>query len=220
MESTPQRSTRRFGALPFTRRSAAIVVALLMIAAPAGASVIVQNYMEAEVSAVAPCFAKTVGADPDPVGTPGALITYDGTGNTTTVDGVDLIEERITLTGMVGDRVIYTDVVNYVNNCTDPITVQLTSTGVSGDWSDFSAEIWISNVANPANIDPNQDPALTDDWNDTLLFVGDPFVAGSTGSVVVAPGASVQGAFVVSTDVAIAGGTTATVNWVAEATLS
>ena len=96
---TPQKKSR-FAALKFTRRSAAIIVALLMVAAPASASIIVQNFMEADITAAPPCFVKTTGDDP----ANSTQASFDATGaNTIAVDGVDLLEEKISVTGMTGD---------------------------------------------------------------------------------------------------------------------
>lgn len=215
---TPQKKSRFVG-LKFTRRSAAIVVALLMVAAPASASIIVQNFMEAEITAAPPCFIKVAGAD-----AASTLAGFDDTTNTTPVDGVDLLEEKIDLTGMEGDRVVYTDMVEYQNNCAEPIDVVLTTNTVSGDWADVAAEIWISNVAAPANIDPNLDAAgAATDWNDTYILVPAGTAAGafvdSTGVVTVPAGQTVQGAFVVSTDNGGIAGANPVVNWVAQATI-
>ena len=216
-DHTPQKK-RRFGGFKFTRRSAAIVVALLMIGAPAGASVIIQNYMEADITAAPPCFVKSAGTDAS--GT--ALADFDDLTNTRPIDGVDLLEEKIDVQGMIGDRVIYTDVVRYENNCLQPIDVVLVADAISGDWTNVSAEIWISNVEAPTNVDPNIDvPA--DEWQDDNITVTAGAAAGpytdSTGVVTVAPGDEIQGAFVVSSDVAFVAGT-ATINWVAQATLN
>ena len=123
---------------------------------------------------------------------------------------------------MTGDRVIYTDVVRYENNCTEAIDVVLTTNAVSGDWSELAAEIWISNIAAPAAVDPNLD-GVGGDWNDDYIIVPAGTAAGafvdSTGVITVAAGGEVQGAFVVSSDIAFTAGT-ATVNWVAQATIN
>lgn len=215
---------RRFGALKawrFTRRSAAVAVAFLLVAAPAGASIIVQNYMEADVVAAPPCFVKLSGDDP--VNSSQAGFSNDPAVDTVLVDNVNLLEEKLTVTGMTGDRVVYTDMVRYRNNCLEPITVQLSASEITGTaWADVAAEIWISNVPAPANIDPNLDPAPTDDWNDDPIDIPAGSTPGAfvetTGTVVVAPNTEVQGAIVVSSDVDFDTGT-ATVNWVASATI-
>ena len=156
-----------------TRRTAAVFVVMLMIAAPAGASVIVQNFMEAEIGATPACFYEHEGDDPANSGQ--ASFSTD---EVIAMDGVDLTEGKITLNGMTGDRVVYTDVVHYVNNCTQPVDFYLTAGTVGGDWENLGAQIWISNVADPAEIDPNLDPELNDDWQDThiqicLLYTSD-----------------------------------------------
>lgn len=214
---TPQKKSR-FAALKFTRRSAAIVVALLMVAAPASASIIVQNFMEADITAAPPCFIKTEGSD----AANSTQASFDDSSNTIAVDGVDLLEEKISVTGMTGDRVIYTDVVHYENNCAEPIDVVLTTNAVAGDWTNLAAEIWISNNGAPAAIDPNLD-GVGGDWNDDYIIVPAGTAAGafvdSTGTITVPAGGEVHGAFVVSSDVAFTAGT-ATVNWVAQATIN
>jgi|GEM_PF-3468311 len=224
---TPRRRRRVAGTgLRFTRRSASILIALMMVAAPAGASIIVQNYMEADITAAPPCFVKETGTDPtnstqatftnDPIASPTNL-----TPDVITVDNVSLLEEKISVTGMTGDRVIYTDVVRYVNNCDEDITVQLSTTGISGTWTNVAAEIWISESETPAAIDPNLDPVATDDWNDDAIVIpagSASTFADTTGAVVIPSGEQRLGAFVVSTDVAFTAGT-ATVNWVASATI-
>lgn len=205
----------------FTRRSASIFIALLMIAAPAGASIIVQNYMRADITAAVPCFQKVSGDDP--VASTQAGFNNDNTSDLIDIDGVDLLEERLTVTGMTGDRVVYTDMVLYQNNCTEPITLQLNVTDLEGTaWDNLAAEIWISNSTAPANIDPNLDPAATDDWNDDAILIPAGSTSGfaeSTGTVVVQPNTSVQGAIVVSTDVLFSTGT-ASVTWIASATIN
>lgn len=223
MTTEPRRARRPWGALRFTRRSASVAILLLVLAAPAGASIIVQNYMEADLNASPPCFVKLSGQDP--INSSQASFSNNPAVNTIQVDNVDLLEEKLSLNAMTGDRVIYTDMVRYRNNCAEPITVQLTATEIVGAaWaSDISAEIWLSNVPSPANIDPNLDPGPpVDDWNDDAILIPAGTAAGtftdSTGTVVVAPSTEIQGAFVVSSDVGFTTGT-ATVNWVASATI-
>ena len=46
-----------------TRRTAVVLVVLMMIAVPATAAVITQNFMRADVNLSAACFTKTAGAD-------------------------------------------------------------------------------------------------------------------------------------------------------------
>lgn len=185
-----------------TRRTIAIAVALLCIAAPAGASVIVQNFMQAEIASAPACFMKIDGQDTIPGNTTLADLDEASTSTDRDVTGTELLEEHIRLEGQIGDRVIFTDIVRYVNNCAEPIDVLLTSAVSSGDWTDMAAEIWISNVANPVNMDPNVD-VLADEWNNTAIVVanGGAVAPAATGVVTVPSGSEIQGAFVVSTGV-------------------
>lgn len=217
-DPTPKR--RSFRAWAFTRRTASVLVALMLVAAPAGASIIVQNYMEADITAAPPCFVKITGDDPTTSSQ--ATFSADPLTDITAVDGVDLLEEKITVTGMTGDRVIYTDVVRYQNNCLEAIDVMLTGTVASGDWTNVAAEIWISNVVAPGDIDPNLEVLPADDWQDDHITIpanSAGAIADATGVVTVPAGSEIRGAFIVSSDVAFTGGT-ATANWVAQATIN
>jgi hypothetical protein len=212
--TTPKRRGR------FTRRSAAVLMALMMIAAPAGASIVLQNYSEADIAVAPSCFYKVSGQDP----VNSDLASFQSDAATTTIEmgNVSLLEEQVQVTGMTGDRAVYTDVVRYVNNCDVAVSVRLIGTEVSGDWDEVAAELWISNGMTPAAIDPNLDPAAIDDWNDTAIVIAAGTATGSidaaTGNVVIPPGQYVMGAFVVNTGATNTDGT-ATVNWVASATL-
>lgn len=193
---------KRISAWRLTRRTAAITVAFLCIAAPAGASVIVQNFMHAEIASAPACFVKIDGQDTIPGNTSLADLDEASTSTDRDVTGTELLEEHIRLEGQIGDRVIFTDIVRYVNKCDEAVDVMLTSAVASGDWTDMAAEIWISNVASPVNMDPNVD-VLADEWNDTAIIVanGGAVLPASTGVVTVASGSEIQGAFVVSTGV-------------------
>lgn len=202
------------------------------MATPAAASVIVQNFMTASFEAVDACFNKAAGNDPD-VGdnTDTSLVQYADEATTpqstyTVVEnGVTLIGESITLKGLKNDRVIFTDVVRYENNCDEPIQVQLTNFEAGGDWDFRAAEVWISNstTTDPADVDPNIDiPA--DDWNDTFANIpanSTGLLATSTGTVTVQPGDQIQGAFIVATGdgAGTAAADAGTLTWVAQATI-
>ena len=80
-------------------RLAAIFIVIMMIAVPAAATVITQNFMRADVVAGAACFTKVGGAD---AALPEA--TFDGTPTITSGTGVTLLQERVTVTGFAGDR--------------------------------------------------------------------------------------------------------------------
>ncbi len=205
------------------RRGSLVMVATLMFATPAMASLVVQNYMEADVAIVDACFSKVPGQDPisytgqdddDP------LAGFDDT-NTVQVSGTNLLEEKLTIRGMRGDRVMYTDVVRYQNTCDVPMSVTLIADGTTatGDWGDRSAQIYISTVAAPASL-PG-DPT-SGEWDNQPIIVTPGSAAISapnnqTGSVTIPPGGEVRGAIVVAAGVDATDGV-GTVNWIATAT--
>jgi hypothetical protein len=206
-----------------TRRATVIGILAMLVATPALASIIVQNFMSADITAATACFNKAAGNDPDDSTLAGYAdeATVPQSTYTVTKDGVTLIGEQISLTGLKNDRVIYTDVVRYENNCAEPIEVRLTAPEASGSWGEIATSIWISNVADPSDVDPEVD-VLADEWNDDAIVVpasSSGVIADSTGTVTVLPGGEIQGAFVVTTGDGALTTTTATLEWIAEATI-
>ena len=190
-------------------RWATLIIALLLIAAPAAASVITQNFLRADVATAQACFSKAEGPDATNFGTAGqhpyadvdltSTITSSGT-------GVTLLQEQVTVYGYEGDRITYTDVVRYQNNCDFDVSLQLIveddAAGNAGftaaDWTDKSVAIYLSKTAGAGS-----DFGAAAEWDATPIEVnkGDaaPTTA-STGSVTVAAGAEVQSAFVIEVD--------------------
>lgn len=205
-----------------TRRGAMIMVATLMFATPAMASLVIQNFMEADVNVGDACFVKVAGDDDASYNGTDAndpLATF-ATGGTVTVAGADLMEEKLTVRGMIGDRVMYTDVVRYQNNCDVPLDVTLIAEGAAatGAWTDRSAQIYISNVASPSGL-PGE---VASGWDSQpIIVVADtgafPATNDETGTVTVAPGSEVRGAVVVAAGTGSLATETGTVNWVATA---
>ena len=108
-----------------TRRWAGILIAMMMIAVPASAAVITQNFMRADVSVNAACFTKTAGAD---ASSGSGFLTFNGGATITDPTGtVDLIQETMSMQGFAGDRLIYTDAVRFNNDCPDAIAVTFVS---------------------------------------------------------------------------------------------
>lgn len=214
-----------------SRRGALIATGLTVFATPAFASLIVQNYMEADFNVADACFVKIAGRDTltylgtdlnDP------LATFDGVTNTIQVDGANLIEEKLRIRGMKGDRVTYTDVVRYQNNCDIPLQVSLiaSSATATGDWADRSARIYISDQASPVGAaiptKPSGAPgAPASGWNGTPIVVevggAIPASNAQTGTVVVAPGQEIFGALTLAAGTAATTTGVGTVNWVAQA---
>jgi hypothetical protein len=193
-------STRR----RISRRTAVATVALLSVAVPAGASVIIQNFIVANVTAKAPCFVKTAGTDSTTYGTAGAL---GGVGPYVKVDttpvlaagGVNLINETIDIRGFAGDRTKYTDVIRYTNNCTVPMTVRLTAeidpagnAVTSAGW-DMVVRGFVSKVVAPVASTSLETDALN--WDQQFSISGTGVVTATGSAITLASGASLQGAF-------------------------
>ena len=212
-------------------RSALLVVAALVFATPAMASLVVQNFMQANITAAEPCFFKAAGDD---------TLTYTGTdaddpfvafddSQTVQVDGSNLIEENIAVRGMRGDRVAYTDVVRYQNRCDVPLQITLVadSTIGSGDWTDRSARVYLSTAsdvigaADASEVAPAGLPGdigVGSGWDARPLVIdaGGNISETSTGTITLAPGRELRGAIVISTGTG-AGNGVASVNWQARA---
>ncbi len=215
-----------------SRRSALLASAAMVFATPAFASLVVQNFMEADIVTGDACFVKVAGddigsynaADPDD---PNA--TFDGLSNTIAVDGANLLEEKLTIRGMVGDRVTYTDVVRYQNTCNVPLDVTLVaSANATGDWTDRSARIYISDlsspIAGPEVVFPGFPGTAGSGWNlnpivvDANTGVINPLNS-QTGTVTVSPGDEIFGAISISAGIGSSNNLAdiGTVNWVAQA---
>lgn len=197
---------------PMNRRAASLVLAFTLVATPAMASIIVQNYMQADITAQPACFHKVAGSD---TALAGSLVTFNGTATTTSADNVTLLEETLGITGMIGDRVTYTDIVRYKNDCSFPLTLTLNS-ATATSWNGPSARLYVSKVATPVD-----DLSNTTDWDATPITVTSTGTVSTaaTGSVTIAAGSEAQGAIVVETpSTATAASTIGTMNWIAQAT--
>ena len=206
-----------------TGRVAVLVIAMLMLAVPALAAVITQNFLRADVSADAACFTKVAGADALAFNNP-ALDPYIEFDDTATVvdasSGLSLLQERLTVEGYAGERITYTDYVHYENNCDSPLSVQLIAEpdfngnpAKDGAWTNVQAKIYISVAADgTAGTDLNGA-----DWDASPIVVNATAVPGSTGTVTVLPGEYVQGAIVIDVDAAGAGSGPYTLRYTAQA---
>ncbi|MEZ5340736.1 MAG: hypothetical protein R2706_04600 [Acidimicrobiales bacterium] len=116
------------------RKVAVIAAGIVSIGGVAGASVLVQNFMAAEFNAGAPpCLIKVAGAD---VAFDG--FAFDATG-TTTVDGVLVTQEKLTIDGLTGDKVLSQDVYRIQNNRAVDLDVSIVSGAQTGDCPHTSA---------------------------------------------------------------------------------
>lgn len=199
-----------------TRPIALGIGAVLVFASPAMASLVVESFIEADIGVGAACLVETPGsdvenytaADPDD---PNA--TLDGTGNTIEIGGQDLAETQVSVRGMLGDRVMYTDLVRYENNCGVDMDVSLVSGNEIGDWTGLGAEIHLSAVAAPTTRPGGAG------------WAGDPITVTSgglltnaeTGVVTIPAGESRVGAVVITAGVGADVTETNTINWTIQA---
>ena len=196
---------------------AAVFIVTMLIAVPATATVITQNFMRADVTGAAACFVKVGGADAAAT----ADVDFDNTSTiVSATSGVTLLQETITVTGYAGDRVTYSDVVRYQNTCDYDINVTLRAEAdpaanpdLSGTWADKYARVYVSNTAAPSL------PVGGGDWSGNYIEVSGGAIANATaGPVLVTAGSEVQGAFLIETDNGTA--TTGTLRYTAEAVSS
>lgn len=217
-----------------TNRTALLIVATLVFATPAMASLVVQNFMQADITAADPCFFKAAGDD---------TLTYAGSdaddpfvafdaSQTIQVDGSNLIQENIAVRGMIGDRVVYTDIVRYQNRCDVPLEISLVADSANGigDWTDRSARIYLStasDVIGAADADEVAPAGLPGDVGNGSGWDAQPIVVdaggnvseASTGTITLPAGQELRGAIVISTGTG-AGDGVGTINWQARATNS
>jgi hypothetical protein len=210
-----------------TRRTAVVLVMLMMIAVPATAAVITQNFMRADVSLSAACFTKTAGSDAAALGS--GFISFTENATVDARNGVTLLQETTELTGFKGDRMIYSDAVRFNNLCAHTIQVSLVSqndpngdpalepAAVAGSiWEDLAIKLYVSDV------DIATDPGIPTDSNASweLMLTVDNGGAVTQGGSVTIPNSGIRRlAFVVDTqyDSAALIDDVATLRWTAQA---
>lgn len=206
-----------------TRRWAGILIAMMMIAVPASAAVITQNFMRADLSVNAACFTKTAGAD---ASSGSGFLTFNGGATIQDPSGtVDLIQETMSVQGFAGDRLIYSDAAHFNNNCPSGIAVTFVSENdpagglavdpayVAGNfWDDIDVSIYMATVAAPAGT-----PGSSGDWQ-LMMTVSQGTVTDQIASVSIPNGATRNMAVVIDTDDGVTVTATGTLRWTAQAT--
>lgn len=221
--SSPEQKRR------MTLRGAVAAILAIAVATPVLAAVLIQNFMRADIEAVAACFTKVEGSDATTYNAPLAD-PYANVDTTSTVsaNGIDFLQEEVTVKGYDGDRTIYTDVVRYQNNCDNPLSVQLIlEDDVAGNprvenWGagDLATAVYLSDVPVAIGAPANGGTDLVTNWDGSPIFVdGNANVVNAqTGSVVIAPGEEIISAFRI--DVSDGSqGTTGTLRYTAVATV-
>ncbi len=206
-----------------TRRWAGILVAMMMIAVPASAAVITQNFMRADVSVNAACFTKTAGGD---ASSGSGFLTFNGGATIQDPTGtVDLIQETMSVQGFAGDRLIYTDAVHFNNSCPDDIALTFVSENdpanglavdpafVAGEfWADIDITLYMATVAVPGGT-----PGVSGDWQ-VMMRVSGGSVADQISTVNIPVGATRSMAVVVDTDDGVTTTDSGTLRWTSQAT--
>ena len=206
-----------------TRRWAGILIAMMMIAVPASAAVITQNFMRADVSVNAACFTKIAGSD---VSSGSGFITFNGGATISDPTGtVDLIQETMSVQGFAGDRLIYSDAVQFNNDCPDDIQVTFVSEndpandpavdpafGPGTIWADIDISLYMATVQSPTGT-----PGSSVDWQ-IMMRVSGGTVTDQIATVTIPDGSDRAMAVVVDTDDGVSTTTTGTLRWTAQAT--
>lgn len=188
MSTTPDttKPKRRLG-----RTIAAAAAALAVTAAPAAATVAMQNMVEANIKTTTACMAKIAGGD---TSSTSGLVSFNTTATQTTTDGVAMLNELFTVTAVKGDRLVSSDAGAVKNNCTYSLVVTVRVEDQFGDpkwagpWTDLAATLYLGKANGAA------DPTFgATDW------LGSPVKANSTGvvddivgTVTLAPGESAR----------------------------
>ena len=210
---------------PMTRRTAVVLVVLMMIAVPATAAVITQNFMRADVTLSAACFTKTAGGDTNP--NDNFMATFTESATVDPGRGVTLYQEKTELYGFAGDRMIYSDAVRFNNDCGHQIQVSLVSQNdAAGDpalepaatgpsiWDDVNVKIYLARGPG--------DPGIPSDSNTgwmLMLTVDNGGQVTPGGNVTIDPADNHRLAFVIDTQAGLTPipTETAILRWTAQA---
>ncbi len=126
----------------------AVVAALVVSALPAGAAVLVQNFMRADTTRNAACVTKIAGLDNLP-----SVITTNVTGTTASSTGVALLNEALSIKSFAGDRTVATDSIRVKNTCAAAVNVflkaepGLATTTTSGAWTGLAMNVYLGKSA-------------------------------------------------------------------------
>lgn len=201
-----------------TRRGAGILIALMLIAVPAAAAVMTQNFVSASVELNGACFTMEEGADAQSTTGWVSFAT-----DVVSTGSVDLVQEVISIRGNGGNRMIYSDVAILENLCPTSVTVQfLPATDPGGFtafdppssdnvWDDFTISFYLANTQTPGDV------LTSSDWDEVLTVAGGNPTTPDTTSI--PTGSTRRMAVVIDTDSSITSAvpsTVATLRWTAQ----
>jgi hypothetical protein len=205
------------------RRSLRLAVAgiAVLAATPAAASVVMQNFARVDVDTAAACMVKVAGADSTAYSSAASLpyVAFSDTGSIT-ANGANLINEKISITGLRGDRLLISDAMRIKNTCNYAINVQLTAEADAAtptanpqisSWPNVHMKVYVASSASPALPAAGKLLPFTsaNGWDTSPITVSS---AGSvttaqTGSIALAAGAELQVGALLDADRAATAGT-------------
>jgi hypothetical protein len=188
-----------------TRRGAGILIALMLIAVPAAAAVMTQSFVTATATLDDTCFDLVAGNDVNFTD----LVTFDPSGTIVATDGsAELVQAAVGIKGQVGDRMVYSDVARFTNNC-GSVVLELLSTsdpeggnelepavGPGSIWESVDIRVYVQDAGSVATTsNPLDNPA---DWEELLTVINGSVT--ESGSVLMPNASERRLAFVVDTD--------------------
>jgi hypothetical protein len=200
-----------------------ILIVLMMTAVPAAAAVLTQNFMRADITLQGACFTKVAGAD--------AATVFADFDTTPTIqagaNNVTLFQETASLQGYAGDRLIYSDAAQFLNNCGTDMRLLLLSENdpfggaaidppaVAGSvWESMDVYVYVSTQAAPTD----RPSPSSGQWQLMFSVTADGTLSQQSTAVTVPNGSSRALGFVIDTDSALAASATGTLRWTAQAT--
>jgi hypothetical protein len=210
----------------------AVIAALVVSSVPAGAAVLVSNFMTANVSRNAACLTKIAGLDNAP-----AIVTTNVTSTASGTASVALLNESITLKSFAGDRSVATDSIRIKNNCSASIKVTLkaepglAAATTSGDWSALAMNVYLGTkmITSAGTLNPalsGTDFTVATDWDATPLRITPPVspatagvvTAATSGTVTITAGSEIQLGVIADSGSAAPTTGTAVLNYTVQAT--
>ena len=164
-----------------TRRGAGILIALMLIAVPAAAAVMTQNFQSATIDINGPCFDVTAGND---ASSPTNFVQFATA--TVSTGSIDLRQESLTVAGHVGNRAIYSEVARFANGCGADASVEFFPINdPSGTpafvpdltdpvWDDFTISFYLANGIVVDGATRALAVVIDSDANTTLPIATDP----------------------------------------------
>jgi hypothetical protein len=205
------------------RRSLRFAVAgiAVLAATPAAASVVMQNFARVDVNTANACMVKVLGSDSTAYSDV-AKLPYVAFSDTASIsaNGANLINEKISITGLKGDRLLISDAMRIKNTCGYSINVQLTAEADAATptanpaistWPNLHMKVYVASSASAAL--PAAGKALPftalNGWDTSPITVtsAGAVTTAQTGSIALAAGAELQVGALIDADRAATAGT-------------